>query len=202
MRLRIETFTGPDIAAHIPALARLRMQVFRGWPYLYAGDEVEEREHLAAFAASPDAALVVAFDGAHAVGCSTCLPLAHEAANIRAPFEARGWDVKRFCYFGESVLAREQRGQGAGVAFFAAREAHARGLPGIDFATFCGVRRTEDDPRRPADAEPLDGFWRRRGYAPLPDFACTMHWPEVGGAGRIAHTLDFWAKSLSGAPLP
>ncbi len=202
MALRIQTFTGPSIAGFIPALARLRMQVFRDWPYLYEGDEAEERTHLAAFAGSQDSALVVAFAGAEPVGCSTCLPLRHEAAHVRAPFEAHGWDVGRFCYFGESVLARAHRGQGAGVAFFAAREAHAAGLPGCDAATFCAVRRAGGDPRRPGDAAPLDRFWTNRGYARLPDMACAMTWPEVGGAGRVAHQLDFWAKSLTGAALP
>ncbi len=202
MTLRIETFAGPAIAAHTPALARLRMRVFRDWPYLYEGDEAEERAHLAAFADSPDAALVVAFDGAKPVGCSTCLPLRHEKPNVRAPFEARGWDLRRFCYFGESVLLREQRGQGAGVAFFAAREAHARTLPGCDFTTFCAVRRAEDDPRRPEAAARLDAFWQRRGYARLPGIACAMTWPEVGGHRNVPHTLDFWAKSLDGGDLP
>ena len=202
MTLRIETFVGPAIAAHVPALARLRMTVFHDWPYLYQGDEAEERAHLAAFAASPDAALVAAFLGDCAVGFSTCLPLRHEKANVRAPFEARGWDLTRFCYFGESVLLREQRGQGAGVAFFAGREAHARTLDGCDATTFCAVRRAADDPRRPADAAPLDEFWRHRGYARLDGMSCEMSWPEVAGAASVAHTLDFWAKSLSGQALP
>lgn len=198
MTLRIETFTGPAIAAYIPVLARLRVQVFRAWPYLYEGDETQERTHLARFAASPDAALVVAFAGAEPVGCSTCLPLAHEAANARAPFEARGWDLARWCYFGESVLRVDQRGQGAGVAFFAAREAHARALSRCAYATFCAVRRAGDDPRRPPGAVPLDGFWSRRGYARLPDMSCTMRWPELGGRGEVENRLDFWARPLVG----
>ena len=137
---------------------------------------------------------MVAFDGAEPVGCSTCLPLADEAANVRAPFEARGWDVRKFCYFGESVLRSAYRGQGVGVAFFAAREAHASALPGCGFAVFCGVRRAADDP-------PLDGFWRKRGFAPVPGLACTMTWPEVGRDGQQVNLLDFWAKSLHGAAL-
>jgi GNAT superfamily N-acetyltransferase len=202
MAVRTEIFTGAAIAPFVAALARLRIEVFRDWPYLYDGNEGEEHRHLAAFSTSPDAALVVALDGEEPVGCSTCLPLAHEPANIRAPFEARGWDTRRFCYFSESVLRGRYRGQGIGVAFFAAREAHARTLEGCDFATFCGVRRAPDDPRRPADAVPLDAFWRRRGFQPVPGLACTMTWPELGRAGEQVNTLDFWIKSLRGAALP
>ncbi len=202
MTLRTETRTGAAIAPYIEALARLRIEVFRDWPYLYAGSEAEERTHLAAFSRSPDAALVVALDGAEPVGCSTCLALAHEPANVRAPFEARGWEVRRFCYFSESVLRRRYRGQGVGLAFFAAREAHARTLPGVDYAAFCSVHRAAADPRRPADAAPLDGFWRKRGFAPVPGLSCTMTWPEVGRDGPQVNRLDFWAKSLNGTGLP
>jgi len=202
MTLRTETLTGPAIAQYVPALARLRRIVFRDWPYLYEGDDGQEQTYLSAFARSPDAALVVAFDGEAPVGCSTCLPLAHESANVRAPFEARGWEVQGFCYFGESVLLAEYRGQGIGVAFFAGREAHARTLPGVEFCCFCAVRRAADDPRRPPDAVPLDDFWRHRGYARIPDLACEMTWLEVDGAGKVRHVLDFWGKPLTGAALP
>lgn len=202
MSIHTQTFIGPAIAEHLPALARLRIEVFREWPYLYEGNEAEEQTHLAAFQSSPDAALVVAFHSDEPVGCSTCLPLAYESEHIRAPFEARGWDVRRFCYFGESVLRNTYRGQGIGVAFFAAREAHARTLPGVDFACFCGVRRDEADRRKPENFVKLDAFWRHRGYAPLEGIACIMTWPELGSSERVAHTLDFWAKPLTGAALP
>ena len=72
-----------------------------------------------------------------------------------------------------------------------------------DCACFCGARRAEDDPRRPPDARPLDPFWRKRGYAPLPGVSCTMQWEEVGGSGgKVVNTLDFWARSLTGKALP
>ena len=42
MSLRIERLTGPQITGAIPALSRLRLDVFREWPYLYDGDAVNE----------------------------------------------------------------------------------------------------------------------------------------------------------------
>ena len=161
--LRIETFAGPAMAAMLPALARLRMAVFRAWPYLYDGDPAFEQDYLAEFTAASTAALVVAFDGDIAVGCSSCLALAEEEASMTAPFVARGIDPARVFYFGESVLLPAFRGQGVGVAFFAAREAHARRVSTCDYAAFCSVIRPDDHPLRPAGHVPLDGFWRRRG---------------------------------------
>jgi GNAT superfamily N-acetyltransferase len=200
--IRIETLRGTALLPLLPALAGLRIAVFRDFPYLYEGDEAHEVEYLRSYAASPRAGVVVAFDGDTPVGAATCLPLADETDNVIAPFRARGWDAGRFFYFGESVLLNPWRKRGIGVAFFAAREAHARAVSACDFSTFCGVQRADDHhPGRPADFVPLDGFWRNRGYTRL-DLACSMTWREVGADIPTPHTLGFWAKSLTGAKLP
>jgi GNAT superfamily N-acetyltransferase len=104
-------------------------------------------------------------------------------------------DPARVCYFGESVLLPADRGPGIGVAFFAAREAQARRL-GLAEAAFCAVDRAPDDPRRPADYVPLDGFWTRRGYTRQPGLAVTFSWRELGGTAEVANRLTFWTLRL------
>jgi len=200
---RLETVSGPaQLRPLLPALARLRAAVFRDWPYLYDGDAGSEERYLAAYAESPGAAVVVALDGAEPVGAATCQPMAEAAAPVREAFRGRGLDPARFCYFGESVLLPQYRGHGIGVGFFAAREAQARAL-GLDHAAFCAVVRNPNDPRRPKEYLPLDGFWRRRGYTPRPDLSCVFRWREVGDDGReTPHSLAFWLKPLPGAPPP
>ncbi len=200
--LRIETFSGPDLAPVLPTLARLRIDVFRAWPYLYDGDPASEERYLVEFAKAPTAGLVLAFDGEEPVGCSSCLPLAEAGPALSVPFAARGIDPARVFYFGESVLLPRYRGQGVGVAFFAAREAHARRLTACDFAAFCAVERPPDHPLKPAGAVSLDAFWRRRGFVPYPDMTCTMAWKQVDTAVDVTNTLAFWMKSLTGASLP
>lgn len=200
--VRTEFFAGAAMQPYLPALSRLRIAVFRDWPYLYDGSLENEQRHLAAFAAAPGAGLAVAFDGETPVGCSSCLPLRDEDEAIVAPFRARGLDPARFFYFGESVLLPAYRGQGIGVAFFRAREAHALAASDCDFAAFCAVRRPPDHPLRPPGAVPLDDFWRKRGFTPYPALACTMRWKQVDTADRVENVLSFWLKSLRGAPLP
>jgi GNAT superfamily N-acetyltransferase len=196
MSLRIETFAQGRAAPLIPALSRLRMAVFRDWPYLYQGTAAEEEEYLAPFIQGPSAALVVAFDGAEPVGCATCMALPEALEEVIAPFLAMGLDPADHFYFGESVLLPQYRGRGAGVAFFAAREAHALAASSCNFATFCAVRRPEDHPLKPAGAGTLHDFWRHRGYAPVPGLACTMAWTQVDSAGEVTNTLDFWRRKI------
>lgn len=202
MTLAIRTARGADLLPHVPALARLRITVFRDWPYLYAGDQDYEERYLATYAESPRAAVVLALDGDTVVGASTCLPLADETDNVQAPFREAGIAVGRVFYFGESILLPRYRGAGVGVRFFAEREAHARAVSDCDFAVFCAVQRPAEHPMKPGGAVPLDAFWRKRGFSPKPRLSCIMHWKEVGAVEETPHRLAFWMKSLTGVPLP
>ncbi len=193
--MRITTVGGEELHPHIPALARLRQAVFRDWPYLYEGTEAYEAGYLALYARSAHAALVIAWDGAEPVGFATCLPLADEMPNVVGPFRAAGLDPAEWFYFGESVLLRPYRGQGAGVQFFEKREAQARSC-NARHAAFCAVQRPAGHPARPADAATLEGFWRNRGYAPQPTLTCTMRWRDLGDEDDSDHPMQFWTKTL------
>ncbi|WP_144182533.1 GNAT family N-acetyltransferase [Elioraea rosea] len=199
--LKVETLTGPALLPHLKDLARLRIAVFREYPYLYEGDPAYEASYLARYTRDGGAVVLVR-DGAEVVGAATCLPLAAEADMIRAPFHDHGLDCERFFYFGESVLLPEYRGRGIGHAFFDAREKHAASWTGTTHACFCAVVRPEGDARRPQGYRPLDGFWRRRGYVPYPRLVCHMAWREIGGEAECRHDLSFWIRSLGDAPLP
>jgi hypothetical protein len=202
MTVRLATLTGRKVAPLLPDFARLCTEVFREWPHLYDGDGRYDPEHLDALAASPRSALVVAYDGEMLVGASTCLPMTDTASEYRAPFLAHGWPADRFFYLAESVLRPAYRGQGVGAAFFALREAHIRAVSACDFACFYTTQRPDDHPSRPATAASLDAFWRRHGYAPVPDFPCTIRWKEIGKDNESDLAMQVWVKSLSGVALP
>ncbi|WP_201305991.1 GNAT family N-acetyltransferase [Roseomonas harenae] len=192
---RIETVTAGALQPHLGTVARLRAIVFRDWPYLYEAQEGYEAGYLRSYAESPGAAVILALAGEEPVGAATCQPMVEAGRAVLEAAAKVGMDPATTCYFGESVLLPEWRGRGIGVAFFAAREAHARSL-GLRRAAFCAVRRAPSDPRRPAGHEPLDAFWRKRGYVPVPGMAAHMMWREVGSEAEMPHILDFWARDL------
>ena len=113
--MKFEVLTGEAVIAFVPDLVRLRVTVFRDWPYLYEGSADYKSTYLAKYARIPRATVVLARDGDAVVGASTALPLDDAEAELRAPFVAAGIDPGRVYYYGESVLLAPYRGQGAGV---------------------------------------------------------------------------------------
>lgn len=189
----LETLSGAAVRAVVPDLARLRVEVFRDWPYLYDGDLAYERRYLAKYAAMDDATIVVARVAGRIVGASTALPLARAEEEMQRPFRAAGLDPRDWYYFGESVLEAAHRGRGIGVAFFGAREARAAAL-GYRRTTFCAVERPDDHPLRPPGYQPLDAFWARRGYARRPELRASFDWRDIGAPAQAAHPMVFWTR--------
>lgn len=198
--IAIERFTGHRIGAILADVARLRIAVFREWPYLYDGSEDYERGYLADFSSAPDAVVVVARKAGRIVGAATAAPLAGHTSQFVPLFEAHGLDATRIFYCGESVLEPACRGHGVGHAFFDHREAHARacvsGAGPFTHVAFCGIVRSIGDPRAPPDSRPLDAFWRKRGYSPVPGLTGSYAWREIGGSAQIDHSMQFWMKPL------
>lgn len=197
--IELRTLTGSAAQPYLADVARLRIEVFRDYPYLYDGDPAYEQDYLAAYARSPQSVFVLAFDAGDVVGASTGLPLAQDGDAFQQPFRERGLDVDRVFYFGESVLRPAYRGQGIGHRFFDAREQHARALGGYSHCAFAAVDRDADDPRRPPGHRDNDAFWRKRGYVRQPGLTMRLAWKELGASEASEHPLTFWLRPLTEA---
>jgi GNAT superfamily N-acetyltransferase len=197
MAIRIETLKGPTLASALPALAQLRISVFRDWPYLYDGSPEYERAYVEKFARANDAVVVAAFDGDDVVGCATASPLTNHADAFAKPFRQTAFDPARLFYFGESVLLISHRGRGIGHAFFDHREAHARATGKFTHTTFCGVVRPADHPMRLPSYLPLDAFWQRRGYQKLDGVTAQFGWKDLGQNAETQKLMQFWIRPLT-----
>lgn len=93
--LSLKTLYGAAIRPFLPEVARLRIEVFREWPYLYDGDLDYEARYLEVYAQSASAVLVLVRDGERIVGASTGIPLAEESEPFRQPFIEAGIPRRR-----------------------------------------------------------------------------------------------------------
>ncbi len=193
-KIRIERKSGAALERHISDLARLRIEVFRDFPYLYDGDFEYEKKYLQTYLDCPESVIVLAFDGDEVVGASTAMPMKHETAEIQKPFLENGYNLDEVFYCSESVLNKNYRGLGIGVKFFDEREAHAAELGGFKHITFCCVQRPENHPRRPADYVSLDAFWTKRGYVKHPELHTEYVWKDLDDTDETAKPMTFWLK--------
>lgn len=194
--LAVRTCIGSQATPFLFDLARLRIAVFRDWPYLYDGDLDYERNYLGTYARSPESLFVLALDGERVIGASTGIPLTDETGAFQKPFVEKGISPADVFYFGESVLLHEYRGHGLGHRFFDERESYARRLGRFAITAFCAVERAQDDPRRPAAHRSNEEFWTKRGYVKQPDMACQIEWKEIGESAPSPKRLGLWLRDL------
>ena len=195
MSVVIRRLTDELLKAALDDLARLRISVFRDWPYLYDGSLDYEAAYLQRYAATDGAVIVGAYDGDRLVGAATGEPLGGEYEAFQKPLRERGYDPGRIFYLAESVLEPTYRGQGIGHCFFDEREAHADEL-GFREAVFCAVIRSDRHPLRPQDYRPLDPFWLKRGYTKLEGVTVSFPWQDVGEAGETDKPMQVWHRVL------
>ena len=193
--IRVEALTGDALDAVLDDVARLRIEVFRAFPYLYDGSLDYERRYIANYRNSESAIVVGAFDGKRLVGAATGTPMEDHSDGFALPFGKTQYRLEDIFYCAESVLLPDYRGQGIGHKFFDEREAHGRRLD-RKYSAFCGVIRPENHPLRPDDYRPLDPFWRKRGYASLGGVIAEFSWQDVDQPEPTDKSLQFWLRKL------
>ncbi len=198
----IKRLSGDEIQRHIEDLARLRLEIFRGYPYLYDGDPEYEERYVRYYLEAEDSVLVAAIDSSsgteRVVGLATGMPMDEADEVFQKPYTELGFDISKIFYFSESVLQPEYRGHGIGVAFFTEREAHVKALSRFDWMCFSAVLRSPDHPERPADYQPLFDFWKHRGYERHPELRTTLAWKGVGHIESTSEIMEFWLKHVDG----
>lgn len=186
------TCRGAEIHPYLDAAARLRLTVFREFPYLYDGTFANEQEYLAHYAQSERAFFALLLDGAEVVGISTGLPMVDADESFQAPFVANGLPLEDIFYLGESCLLSAYRGRGWGHAFFDKREEFAKSL-GSRQTAFCSVLRADNHPLKPQGYRSNELFWQKRGYQPTAMMA-KLSWQQVDAAEPVSNELVFWVR--------
>ncbi len=194
MNLTIKTLTGSAIKPYLNELARLRIAIFREFPYLYDGDMEYEASYLETYLRSEEAVMVLAIHDKKVVGASSGMPLMLETNAVKKPFLEAGMEPEKIFYFGESLLELPYRGKGIGHIFFDEREKHALNPGRFETTTFCAVHRPETHPLRPPAYLPLDSFWKKRGYTPT-QMTTHFQWKDVDENEESDKLMRFWIKN-------
>lgn len=192
---QIRTTHGKEIERYIPDLARLRITIFREYPYLYDGTIEDEKPYLQRYVDCKESLVVLIFDENKIVGASTALPLKNELDFIQKPFIQNSFDLKDYCYFGESILEKSYRGKGLYRQLFEEREKHAKSIK-ASHTCFAEVDRGLHDARRPVDYFNKESTWQNYGYKKDAKLTTHFMWKEIGEAKPSSKLMHFWTKKL------
>ncbi len=193
MKTEIRPVVGREIEPFLQDIARLRIEVFREFPYLYDGDFEYEERYLTHYAEADLALFVLAIADGQVVGVSTAVAMVEADPEFKSAIAGSEFGVEETLYFGESVLDARFRGQGFGKQFFVEREAHAERM-GLPVTCFCAVERPQDHPRKPNGYRPLHGFWRSLGYEHHPDIRVHYPWKDIDEDSESLKPMSFWFK--------
>lgn len=188
--ITFETLQG-DFGSALNEVARLRLSIFREFPYLYEGTAESEAEYLQTYAQAPGALLILARDGERVVGACTAVPLVHEVEELQRPFRAAGIDPAQVLYIGEALLEDGYQGQGLGGELVDRAEAHADAL-GLPLVVAAMVQRPIGHPLMPAGWRSPRNFVERRGYVMRPELDTTLTWQEVSEDSPSPKPMRFW----------
>ncbi len=186
-----------DLLPYIEDLGKLRIEVFREFPYLYEGDFEYENKYLRRYANSERSLVVIALNGKEIIGATTCIPLADEEIDFQKPFLENSFEINQIFYFGESIIKKQFRGMGIGHRFFEFREEHAQKMTSdLRYTGFCAVNR-ENHPSKPSGYKPLDSFWNRMGYLRQDHLKISLPWKDIGEDMETRKSLTFYLKDWS-----
>lgn len=189
----IRLVTGADVADCLEGLATLRLEIFREYPYLYAGSREEELAYLKRYAETPNVCVALAEQGGEVIGAGTGIPLSVEEARMQAGFATAGPDTSDIYYIGEILLYPGYRNSRFGSRLFGLLEDHARSLGPYRRLGCATVERPDDHPLRPSDYLPIERFLARHRFSPLAGTPSSLAWRETDGVVR-EHPMRCWIR--------
>ena len=184
---------GNEINSFINEIARLRIDVFREFPYLYDGDIASEEVYLSKFSEVKEASVVLVIEASKVIGAFTGLPMAFEDASIQAYIPKE--NLSTAYYFSEIVLNKDYRNQGIGLKMFDMLEEYVLSLQKYTVFYLATVNRTEDHPSKPINYKSLDSYWRNKGYQKT-GVNCFLIWKEVNEEVASEKSLTIWEKKI------
>lgn len=195
--INIRTFTGAGIKTYVPSMAKLRIEVFKGYPFLSTISLEDEMAYLRKFIQHKDAIAILVFDGPKIVGVSIGAPFEMQEADLLRPFQEKGLNPASYFYFGQSTLLEPYRGRGVGHHFFDIREQHAKNLKKFTAICFISIVRLPHHPLASPDHSSISIFWEKRGYVKRPDLIYYKSWKDINEPKESTKTLMFWTKDLA-----
>lgn len=192
----IEALKGHQILPYLDAFGKLRITIFREYPYLYDSDPEVEKNYLKNYAQNKESLFILAKNQDKLIGCLSSIPfkgIAHES--WAKPLQSH-LPIASIFYLGDMLVLKEHRNRGIGTKMYNRFEEEVRKMHKFTQIAFIEVIRPNDDPKRPKHYHTLDPFWEKKGYIKHPELTSCISYKEIGESTETEHAFHFQIKTL------
>ena len=182
---------GKEIVPYIDELARLRIEVFREFPYLYDGNFDYEKKYLAKFGEIDESIVILVLENQEVIGALTGLPIKNESKEITQNLTKK--QLEKGFYLSEILLYKDFRQQGIGQALMNQLETSVN----KPFTLFllATVIREENHPLKPKDYASLEHFWIKNNYVST-NQTFSFSWKDIHNESETTKSLVLWQKEI------
>lgn len=190
---------GTEIKNYSDELAKMRLEYFKGFPYLYEGNLENERRNFRKLTDNWRSILLIALEGQEIAAVSTATPL--DSGYVDVPqdiFRNMGFINQDLYYFGEIIVHQKFQGKGLASQIFKEQEDYA-GILGYQGVCFLAVERDHNHPLKPVGYQENDSIWEHLGYQKT-NKVVFLEWPTALSNGKvenIKNKLVFWIKIIN-----
>lgn len=192
-KISVVVLKGKEIHPFIPELAKLRIELFREYPYRYDGTLEYEYNYLETYLQCPHSCVVVALDEHQVVGAATGIPLEHEIDAFKAPYLKD--DIKHLFYVGELLLRPDYRGQTPFIPMMKAIRKEALAYQ-ANKVVFCAVDRPIKDPKAPEHYVSLEKLWHYFNFKKMTEKTTYLSWKEIDEDEESPKKMIFWERGI------
>jgi len=198
--LKIALYTGTEIIPFIKEVSKLRISIFREFPYLYQGNMDYEIEYMDGYKHDSKSTLVVVRDNNRIIGVSTGIPLNSSSTivqEIKDILIKNNKKIDNIYYFGEVLVLPKYRGKGLVSKMYKLQENFVKQW-GYDFVSILTVVRDNKHPLQPEKYQSHDELWKHLNFY-REGITTNFCWPTIQGDGSVKNMrnlMEFWIKRL------
>lgn len=201
MPIKIDFYYGRELNNWLDFISCLRVDSFKEFPYLYAGDIETEVRYLEGYTADNKSILVLAKENEKVIGISTGVPLDGSSdivQELKILLKERGVPIEQYYYCGEVIVLPAYRQKGVAKKIISSQEMKIAewGYKKICLLT---VVREQNDRRKPKKYFSTDHVWKAFGFLDK-NIYIEYKWPTImhdGIAQNVNNKMLFWEKSLN-----
>lgn len=198
--IEIEMKLGKEIAPFVDDVGKIRLDLFKEYPYLYAGDLAGERKYLSLYTLDPHSILAIAKVNEQFAGISIGTPLLGKAnlfPDAKQLFESIQLKAAECYYYGDVLILKPYRGLSIVTKFFHKQDVLIKSW-GYKYACSMTVIREEDHPLKPKNYQSDDAIGKHFGYTKTA-IKIKVNWPTMQpdySVKNMDNELVFWVKKL------